>query len=347
MVFDRAQSTFPSQFQREVWWWAVGIVPLEESLPGAVREKCGPEVLGGCYQWHAYFEELCEDMYTHPEAYLPASARQYRDILENIAAGGEPRGDGVVWTAEAWAAYRDRLNRSKAYVAGGVSLDPCLKALGRAGLACGYAAGGVVFRQEKYPKIFHAMAVFERSPEVRQTPARHHFAHCEFRQLYKNYSDNFESLIRRCSDESHDILHSVHEYCKSLKIQRYIHYGITKHKYRGVRVADFNFYGDEYPTLRINMGTCADPSAELPRDEYYHVLLGRDRDIQKKFIEHLVRCTNPEHRHYPVVINGREERLCPCERIRINPLRADLPALEAFIAARKASIDQYCDGTAK
>jgi len=341
MTFDKNQSSFPSAFHREVWWWAVGLVPLSDSLTDDARGRSGPGVLEGCRQWRGYFDELCGDMYEHAAEYAPASARQYRDILENIAAGAALEGDEAVWDGGAWAAYAGKMDRSKAYVTAGVKLERCLAALERTGLRFELADGRAVFRNVKYPKIFHAMSVFERSPDVRQTPARHHFAHCEFRQLYKSYNANYDELLRRASDDSLFVARGIDDFCKSLKIQRYIHFGIIKYKHKGIRVLDFNLYGDEYPTLRVNMGTCADPGRadDVNGDAYYKALLGKSPEIQEKFAKWLVPCENPEHRRYPVAIGGREETVCPCQKLRMNPGRGDLEAIQALIEARKASIE--------
>ncbi|MCL2286049.1 MAG: hypothetical protein FWC32_06735 [Firmicutes bacterium] len=255
MIFDRNQKDFPSEFCRDIWWWAVGIVPLSVSLPDEVKSKCTPEIIEGCHQWHAYFNELCADMYSHENEYLPATPRQYRDILEYISANGRLTGDSMVFDTDIWEAHRAKINRSKAYVTAGMSLEQCLRVLERTGLKCEKTENAVIFSHSKYPKIFHAMHTMEQSPEIRQTPARHHFAHCEFRRLFKNYAENYDELLRRVSDESLRIAHAIHDYCKLLKIQRYIHFGIIKYKYKGTRVLDFSLHKDEYPTLRVNIGT--------------------------------------------------------------------------------------------
>ena len=256
MPFDKNQSEFPSEFHREVWWWAVGIVPPGESLNAETMEKCGPGVLEGCYQWHAYFTALSEDMYNNPEAYAPATARQYRDILEIIAVGGVIDGnrDAIIWNTAEWDAYRKKLDKSKPYVSAGLTIEKCLSALKRTGLEITRDERFTVFFSTRYLKVFHAMRVFERSPRVRETPARHHFAHCEFRQLYKSYNPNYDELMRRASDESLYIAREIHKRCVSLKMQRYFHFGIIKYKYNGVRILDYNLYGNEYPTLRVNIG---------------------------------------------------------------------------------------------
>ena len=110
MIFDKNQSVFPSDFHREVWWWAVGIVPPSVSLTDEVKGKCSKNVLAGCYQWHDYFGELCVDMYNNADAYIPASARQYRDILENIVSGGELQKQigGIIWNVGEWQKYIDK-----------------------------------------------------------------------------------------------------------------------------------------------------------------------------------------------------------------------------------------------
>jgi len=253
MTFDKNQSSFTSEFRRSVWWWAVGIVPPEVSLTDEVIAKCTPDVLQGCHEWHEYFNTLCIDMYNNETAYLPASPRQYRDILEKIAAGGAIVGDSIVYPLQEWETYRTKINRSKAYVTAGINLDQCLNALSRTGL--NYEINeSVIFTHTRYPKIFHAMRVMQNSPGVRNTPVRHHFAHCEFRQLFKEYSANYDELLRRASDDSLYIAQAIYDYCKPQKIQRYIHYGIIKYKYNGTRILDINLYGDEHPTMRINMG---------------------------------------------------------------------------------------------
>jgi len=254
MPFDKNQSTFPSDFCRTVWWWAVGLVPPAVSLTDEVQEKCSPAVLEGCNQWYLYFNELCEDMYNNEDAYIPATPRQYRDILERVALDGTIVGDSIVLPTQVWEAYRAKINRSKAYVTANITLDKCLSALSRTGLVCESTNDSIIFTHACYPKIFHAMAVFQVSPNVRKTPARHHFAHCEFRQLFREYSPNIEEHMRRASDDSLHIIHAIHEFCKPLKLQRYIHFGVVKYKYKGVRVCDYNFYGDEYPTMRVNIG---------------------------------------------------------------------------------------------
>jgi len=341
MTFDKSQSTFPSTFCRDVWWWAVGLVPPSASLTDEVKAQCSPDVLEGCYQWYDYFNVLCEDMYTHENEYLPASPRQFRDILENISAGGELRGDDSVWGALDWDTYGKKLNKSKAYVTGSITLEQCLQTLTRTGLQCIHSIDHVVFSHSQYPKIFHAMRTMEQSPNVRDTPVRYHFAHCEFRQLFKNYAANYDELLRRASDESLSVAHAIHNFIKPMKIQRYIHFGIIKYKHKGIRVLDFNMYGNEYPTLRVNMGTCASPDTDISKDAYYQVLLGQSRDIQDTFIKNLAACDDPNHKRYPVTINGHEEMICPCSRLKLNPFKEDLDAVLAFITARKASIDQH------
>ena len=250
MIFDKNQSVFPSDFHREVWWWAVGIVPPQESLTEEVKSRCSEDMLEGCVQWHDYFGALCADMYNCAHIYSHSSARQYRDILENIASGGALRGDFIYWDINSWHKYREKYNK-----AGDNKLENCLGALGREGLVCEPGKNGdVIFSNLKYPKIFHAMSAFEQSPNIRKTPARHHFAHCEFRQLFKSYSDNYHGLLRRVSDESLDIARAVHDCAKSLKIQRYVHFDTIKYKYKNTRVLHFTVIGSEYPTLRVNIG---------------------------------------------------------------------------------------------
>ena len=341
MTFDKNQSTFTSDFRRAVWWWAVGLVPPADSLTEEVQSKCSPDVLAGCHEWYTYFNVLCEDMYNHEDAYLPASPRQYRDILENIAAGGTVQNTGIVWSWQDWQAYQAKIDKSKAYVSAGINLSQCLDALSRTGLVCEYTDENVIFTHSRYPKIFHAMHTFEQSPGVRKTPARHHFAHCECRQLFKEYSANYDELLRRASDESLYIAHAIHDFCKALKIQRYIHFGIIKYKYKNIRILDFNLYGDEYPTLRINMGTCANPNSDLLNDAYYQVLLQQNEQIQDTFIKNIVKCDSSNHKTYPITINGREAWLCPCSKLKFNPLRQDLETILACISARKASVDQF------
>lgn len=253
MYFDKNQKDFPSTFCREVWWWAVGIVPVEISLTDAVKGQCDEDTLLGCYQWHDYFSALCEDMYIHAERYAPASPRQYRDILEYVSANGELQDDAVILRSEDFEKYRNKKDKSAAYVASGVKTDECIAALAHTGLACGYEDRSVVFSSTKHPKLFHAMTVFEQSPNIRKTPARHHFAHCEFRQLFKSYSPNYDELLRRVSDESLHIAREIDSFAKSLRIQRYVHFDIIKYKYKNMRVLDFSIRGDEYPTLRVNI----------------------------------------------------------------------------------------------
>ena len=345
MTFNKNQSTFTSDFRRAVWWWAVGLVPPADSLTDDVQSKCSPGMLEGCHQWYAYFITLCEDMYNHEDAYLPASPRQYRDILECIAVGGTILHDSIVWPLQEWESYHAKINRSKAYATAGINLNQCLNALSRTGLVCEFTDENVIFSHSHYPKIFHAMHVMEQSPGIRKTPARHHFAHCEFRQLFKEYSANYNELLRRASDESLYIVHSIHDFCKTLKIVRYIHFGIIKYKYKNIRILDFNLYGDEYPTLRVNMGTCASADSDLYNDAYYQAMLKQNKYVQDNFIKHIVKCDSPNHKNYPIIINGREEWLCPCSKIKINPLRQDLETILACITARKASVDQLCDAT--
>ncbi|MCL1792989.1 MAG: hypothetical protein FWG34_03880 [Oscillospiraceae bacterium] len=342
MAFDKNQNAFPSDLHREVWWWAVGIVPPSESLTDTVKSRCNRDVLEGCYQWHKYFGELCEDMYNEMDVYAPLSARQYRDMLENIAAGGELFGDKIVFDGCSWEKYAEKLDKSKAYANSGATLEKCLGALGRTGLRIERANEKIAFHNEKHPKIFHAMSAFERSPNIRKTPARHHFAHCEFRQLFKSYSASYDGLLRRVSDESLEIAHAIHGYAKSLKIQRYIHFDTIKYKHKNIRVLDFSVSGGEYPTLRANIGTCANPGAgNMADDEFYTRLLAADLDTQALFIKNLERCSGEGHNHLTLRINGKNEQICPNSKIRINPFIGDLEAVLYFIAARKASIDQY------
>ena len=341
MPFNKNQSSFASDFQRAVWWWAIGLVPPADSLTNDIKSKCSPDVLEGCHDWYAYFNELCEDMYSNQDAYVPASPRQYRDILESIAAGGTVLNGSAIWPVQEWKTYEAKIDRSKAYVSAGVNLNQCLKALSRTGLICDYTDENIFFSHSNHPKIFHAMHMFEQSPGIRKTPARHHFAHCEFRQLFKEYSANYDELLRRASDDSLHIAHCLHDFCKSLKIQRYIHFDIIKYKYKNIRILDFNLHGDEYPNLRINMGTCANPNSDLHSDAYYQMLLNQNGNVQDTFIKSLAKCDSQTHKKYPITLNGQELMLCPCAKIKLNPQRHDLETIMACISARKASIDQF------
>jgi len=280
MHFDKNQKDFTSDFRRTVWWWAVGIVPLTDSLTEEVQHKCSPDVLEGCHQWHAYFNTLCEDMYNNEDAYLPASPRQYRDILECIAASGTIVNDNIIWPLQEWEAHRAKIDRSKAYMTAGINLNQCLNILSRTGLVCEYTSENVIFSHSQHPKIFHAMRTFEESPGIRKTPARHHFTHCEFRQLFKEYSANYDELLRRVSGESLKIAHTIHDFCKSLKIQRYIHFAIIKYKYKGIRVLDFSLHSNEYPTLRVNIGTSVNSSVNSDQKIQIHP---HEKDIDAIF----------------------------------------------------------------
>ena len=253
VTFDKNQRNFPSEFCREVWWWAVGIVPIEVSLTDAVKSQCGGDTLSGCYQWHDYFSALCDDMYTNAYRYISASPRQYRDILEYISANGKLCGDAVVINAEDFENHEIKINKSSAYADSGIRLRDCIDALGHTGLVCEYRDGFISFANVKYPKIFHAMTVFEKSPNIRKTPARRHFAHCEFRQLFKSYSANYGDLIQPLSEESLHVTREIDVFAKSLKIQRYVHFDTIKYKYKNMRVLDFSILGGEYPTLRVNV----------------------------------------------------------------------------------------------
>ena len=339
MVFDKNQKDFPSDFSREVWWWAVGIVPLNISLTDEVKSQCTPNILKGCRQWHMFFTELCIDMYNNEHEYLPASPRQYRDILEYISTGGKLRKDSMVWDITDWKAYVAKINKSKAYHTKGISLEQCFQALARTGLDCEYTDESVIFTHVKYPKIFHAMHQMEHTPDIRNTPARYHFAHCEFRRLFKNYAENYDELLRRVSDESLHIAHSIHDLCKSMKVQRYIHFGTIKYKYNGIRVLDFSLHSDKYPTLRVNIGTCANTNADLNDDEFYKALLRQDCSIQEIFIENVSKCDDEGHNRYVIVLNGREVSICTCAKVKIHPREKDMEAIFSFIAARKTSID--------
>ena len=339
MIIDKNQKDFPSDFCREVWWWAAGIVPPTDSLTEEVKSKCTPDILEGCHQWHAYFNELCADMYNHEDEYLPASPRQYRDILEKIAAEGVLTGDCMIWDAASWEAHQVKIDKSKAYRTKNISLENCLKALVRTGLKCEHTGKNVIFTHTIYPKIFHAMHQMEQTPNIRDTPARYHFAHCEFRRLFKNYAENYDELLRRVSDESLRIAHAIHDFCKPQKIQRYIHFGTIKYKHKGIRVLDFSLHSDKHPTFRVNIGTCADANADLVSDGFYKDLLSQNSSIQATFIENLDECAVEGHKRYPITLCGREVLVCPCSKIRIYPREKDLEAILAFIAARKASID--------
>jgi len=337
VIFDRNQSSFPSDFHREVWWWAVGIVPPTESLTAEVTGKCGADVLEGCYQWHAYFNRLCADMYVNAAEYSPATARQYRDLLEGISLLGEIRGDAVMIGETAWDAYTAKLDKSKAFASNGITTGRLLAALGRTGLETSRGNGLVCFANAEYPKSFHAMYVMERSPNIRKTPARLHFAHCEFRQLFKSYSPPYDGLLRRVSDESLSIARSVHECAKTLKIQRYVHFDTIKYKYNGVRVLDFSVCGNEYPTLRINIGTNAGNS--VSGDEFYKRLACAGPDVIETFARVAPFTGDPNHARQTVVLGGRAVEVCPGAKIMINPFASDAGAILWFIRARKASIE--------
>jgi hypothetical protein len=366
MKFNKNQNIFPSDFHREIWWWAIGLVPPEDSLTEAVLEKCSPDVLDGCYQWYDLFNELCADMYANAPEYTPASSRQYRDILENISARGNLQAGGISWNLAEWEAYAGKINKSKAYVTAGITLDKCLAALERTGLK--YISSdknkkdkkdkddkngnSIFFSYDKYPKIFHAMQTMENSPNVRDTPVRHHFAHCEFRQLFKRYDANYNELLRRANDESTDIAHAAHDFAKSLKITRYIHFGVIKYKHKGIRIMDINVHGNESPAMRINIGTCAKPDIymndkndinHIKKDEFYKHLLDSDNSVQEIFLNHIGKCEDSAHKHTNVTINGKKISLCPDARIHINPAKSDLKAILRFIEARKASVDQHIE----
>jgi len=215
-----------------------------------------------------------------------------------------------------------------------------MKSLRRTGLICEHINDKIIFGNIKYPKIFHAMKIFEQSPNVRKTPARHHFAHCEFRQLFKSYSASYNELLRPVSNESRYIANAIHDFAKSLKIQRYIHFDTIKYKHRNIRVLDFTITGGEYPTLRVNIGTCANPDSNISVEGYYKYLLSANNNICGIFIKNLEQCENPGHNHFNMLINDENRQVCPYSKIKINPFKDDIEAVLYFIASRKESINQ-------
>ena len=120
-----------------------------------------------------------------------------------------------------------------------------------------------------------------------------------------------------------------------------MHFDTIKYKHKNIRVMDFTVIGSEYPTLRVNIGTCAKSDADVSDDEFYKHILAADKNIQAVFIKNLERCNNNAHNHQVIKINGKDEQICPGAKIRINPFKGDLDAVLCFIAARKASIDQH------
>jgi len=254
VIFDRNQTEFTSVFQREVWWWAIGIVPIAESLADEVVSRCSPDVLLGCRQWSEYFVQLCEDMAANESLYLPGSPRQYRDVLERISAGGEILGDDVVWNASEWEAYAGKIDRGKAYSTSGLTTRYCLDMLARLGLTVHGDDERVSFSNSRFPKVFHAMRMMENSPNVRDTTVRHHFAQCEFRQFFKSYNAGYNELLRRASDDSLCVARELHEFAKASRLIRYIHFGMIKYKHKGIRICDYNLYCHDTPTLRMRIG---------------------------------------------------------------------------------------------
>ena len=340
MIFDKNQSIFQSDFHREVWYWAIGIVPLADSLTEEVRNKCDENILKSCYQWYDYFNELCEDMYINANKYIPASARQYRDILENIVSNGKLINNNIVLNINDWNNYKNKINKSKSYANLNITVENCINLLNRTGLVYENIDENIIFKNIKYPEIFHAMKIFEHSPNIKKTPARHHFAHCEFRQLFKSYSATYSELLRPVSDESLYIAQKIHDYAKSLKIQRYVHFDTIKYKHKNTRVLDFTITGNEYPTLRVNIGTCVN---ENNFENYYKYLLSANNNICDIFIKNLEKCDNFEHNHQIITINNIKQKVCPYSRIKINPFKNDIDAILYFISARKNSIDKYYD----
>lgn len=344
MNFDVNMNSFPSDFHREIWWWGVGIVPTDESLTDKVKSQLSDEVLQSCYQWHEYFHLLTSDMYSNAELYLPASSRQYRDILENICLLGDIKDNSICINKEAWESFVSKTNRSKQYTEKNLTIEGCLTNLERTGLEITDNESEIVIKNSGYPLIFHAMKIFENSPNARKTPARHHFAHCEFRQLIKSHEDNYAGLLRRASSESREILKAVDEYAKELKIQRYVHFATIKYKYKNIRILDLNFYGDECPTLRINIGTCADSScSDICDDRFYLTVFDSEEDILDTLMRNLTQCSDESHRHQQIKIRDTVYDICPSSRVRINPFSKDIKSLLKFIEARKESIDSYVE----
>ncbi|MCL2741656.1 MAG: hypothetical protein FWE70_06050 [Oscillospiraceae bacterium] len=368
MVFDKSQGSFPSDFHREVWWWAIGIVPPADSLIGEVTSAFAPEVIEGCRQWHAYFLRLCSDMYGNAQAYAPASPRQYRDLLEAVASEGEyvhgpaegrPLGPGagaglgsapadphaghgrLVRGLEGWDSYTAKADRGKGLASLGARVGGLLDALGRTGLwhARDAGAGTASFGIDGHPLALRAMMAMEGSPGIRKTPARGHFAHCEFRQLTKSYSANHAELMRRASDDGLRVAGEVHEHLRALKVPRNIHFGIIKYKHNGVRILDYDLHGDEHPTLRINVGTCADPGSARSVGGYAEAVGRFDPGLRGYFLRHVDRCADAGHIKYAVDAGGRAETVCACAKVRVNPTPGDMWAVKALIGARKDSID--------
>jgi len=253
-AFDKNRTGFQSDFHRDVWWWAIGMVPTEVSLTAEVKERISPDELAGCLDWHKYFADLCLDMHSNAGAYHPASPRQYRDILESVSAGGVISGDRVVWERGAWDAYADRTDRSKAYRTGGMNLVKNLAPLARLGIEVNIKNENVSVANNRYRKVFHAMRAMENSPKARDTTVRWFFAYCEFRQLIKSFNPGYEDLMRRASDESMRVADKLHAFARENGMARNIHFGIIKYKYNNVRIFDYNLYCGDTPTLRLKIG---------------------------------------------------------------------------------------------
>ena len=189
--------------------------------------------------------------------------------------------------------------------------------------------------------------LMEISPKSRETPVREHFANCEYRQLFKRFAMNYSQLMRKASDEVMFIAQEMHDYLKSMKIYRNIHFGIIKYKYSGHRILDYTLHGSEYPYMRINIGTCVD--FRDTGDIYFKLLNMTDKRTQSLFYKSLLNCDlcRPacEYDRIPVKINGKEINVCGNIKLRINPRMDDIPQLFELISLRKDSIDEYLKKT--
>ncbi|MCL2433363.1 MAG: hypothetical protein FWD16_02450 [Clostridia bacterium] len=65
MIFDKNQTVFPSEFQKNVWVLGRAVLPLDITLPGIIDA----EMREGCIQIYRFTQELLEDMYNNPNKY--------------------------------------------------------------------------------------------------------------------------------------------------------------------------------------------------------------------------------------------------------------------------------------
>jgi len=338
--FDKNQCDFPSKEHNAVWNLGIHILPLEVSLPPAVRDSLPPYLVAGCEQMREFLLCYLRDIYDNIELYLPLPYQFSRKMLipfMTLAILGEADEGKLTISRPVFDKFIKRLKNSIDYKddkKAGVTMDHRISTWERSGLEVEYSAVSVTLTSEIYPNMFYAMSALANAAADEKGSMDNCFTYVDARRLNKQYKyDRYKNSLIFLNDEQRALAEILDGAAKKHKLTRSIKqghcpgYGVS-YNYKKVPVLELGCLGSFYEQktyrgennhkstdMTLTMKLLHDENNHEPIADFFTALGEDSKELKRFAYRRLGRCRAcyckcPTYGGHIIKIDGKSNKVC-------------------------------------